>query len=79
MLHTVTLKCNNGSYQYQIFANLSAAGMVVGPKLDLATGVCVWGGGGGGGNWCTQYALWEVSRSSPHPHPPFTQCKVFQF
>ena len=49
MLHTVTLKYNNGSYQYQIFANLSAAGMVLGPKLDLATGVGVgWGGKGTG-------------------------------
>ena len=54
MLHTVTLKYNNGSYQYQIFANLSAAGIALGPKLDLATGVggcvwvCVWGGGEGG-------------------------------
>ena len=48
MLHTVTLKCNNGSYQYQIYANLSAAGIALGPKLDLATGVCVWGGGGEG-------------------------------
>ena len=53
MLHTVMLKYNyynnNGSYQYQIFANLSAAGIALGPKLDLATGVCVcvWRGGGG--------------------------------
>ena len=46
MLHTVMLKYNNGSYQYQIFANLSAAGIALGPKLDLATGVCVWGWGG---------------------------------
>ena len=59
MLHTVTLKYNNGSHQYHIFANLSAAGVALGPKLDLATG----GGGGGvrgdggGGDWCTQYAL----------------------
>ena len=47
MLHTVTLKYNNGSHQYQIFANLSAAGITLGPKLDFATGVCVcvWGGG----------------------------------
>ena len=59
MLHTVTLKYNNGSYQYQIFSNLSAAGIALGPKLDLATGVCVWGGGGGRGgrDWCTQYAF----------------------
>ena len=56
MLHTVTLKYNNGSYQYPIFANLSAAGIALGPKLDLATGVCG-GGGGGGGDWCTQYAF----------------------
>ena len=51
MLHMVTLKYNNGSYQYPIFANLSAAGIALGPKLDLATGVCVCvcvGGGGGG-------------------------------
>ena len=45
MLHTVTLKNNNGSYQYPIFANLSAAGIALGPKVDLATGVC------GGGGW----------------------------
>ena len=45
MLHTVTLKYNNGSYQYPIFANLSAAGIALGPKVDLATGVC------GGGGW----------------------------
>ena len=50
MLHTVTLKNNNGSYQYQIFATLSAAGIALRPKLDLATGVCV-GGWGGGGGW----------------------------
>ena len=49
MLHTVTLKYNNGSYQYQIFADLSAAGIALGPKLDLATGMCVCVGGGGGG------------------------------
>ena len=55
MLHTVTLKYNNGSHQYRIFANLSAAGIALGPKLDLAAGVCVcmcvcvWGGGGGTG------------------------------
>ena len=48
MLHTVMLKYNNGSYQYPIFANLSAAGIALGPKLDLATCVCVGGGGGGG-------------------------------
>ena len=49
MLHTVTLKYNNGCYQYQIFANLSAAGIALGPKLDLATGVCVGVGGVGRG------------------------------
>ena len=47
MLHTVMLKYNNGSYQYQIFANLSAAGIALGPKLHLAIGVCVCVGGGG--------------------------------
>ena len=52
MLRTVTLKYNNGSHQYQIFANLSAAGVALGPKLDLATGG--WGGGGDVGDWCTQ-------------------------
>ena len=57
MLHTVMLKYNNGSYQYQIFANPSAAGIALGPKLDLATGVCVGGGGRGGRDWCTQYAF----------------------
>ena len=64
MLHTVTLKNNNGSDQCQIFATLSAAGIALRPKVDSATGVCVggwvgWGGGGGGWeeNWCTQYAL----------------------
>ena len=33
MLHTVMLKYNNGSYQYQIFANLSAAGIALGLSL----------------------------------------------
>ena len=49
MLHTVTLKYNNGSYQYPIFANLSAAGIALRPKVDLAMDMCGGGGGRGGG------------------------------
>ena len=75
MLHTVTLKYNNGSYQYQIFANLSAAGITLGPKLDFATGVCVCVGGGGGGGGAG--ALSMLCEKCPPPPSPIHS--VFQF